>query len=206
MRLNTSTTSLQFSLKQIPIKSRYSKGWKKGGKTLTCTKVNCGALNSSVHSFCAFTLYGEAHKLEQYICIRVEEQKQKYNLEWPNCKLVIIWKYEQVFGLSKSNSRTLAPFLFGLWRRDNYNHLQLFVLFHTSHAQNLAAICWHKCEVTTPNLTRGILEPTIPPPTFCGCVSAPWTRRFPPPIFTPCWVTAVFGSFLTGSRGMVEWQ
>ena len=157
-----------------------------------------------MHSFCfcACTFYEDAHKLEQSVCIRVENQRQKSILEQPNC-FIKLWASVQSF---KLNSRTFPTFLFGLWRRDNFYHLLLFVLFPTSHAQNLAAICWHKYEVTTSNLTRGILEPTIPPPTFCGCVSAPWTHRFPPPIFTPCWVTTDFGSFLTGSRGMVEWQ
>ena len=103
---------------------------------------------------------------------------------------------------------TLTTIPFGLWRRDIQLYMiiySFFILPHLSCTNLTDLICGHKCEVTTPVLTRGILEPNFPQPTF-GCVSASWRRRFPLAVSTPCWVTKVFGSLLTGRRRMVGWQ
>ena len=66
MRLNTTTVQniLQFSFK-VPAKADTAKFRKR--KDLTYTEVNYGVLNSSVHRFCACTLYGDAHTFEQYV-------------------------------------------------------------------------------------------------------------------------------------------
>ena len=44
----------------------------------TCTEVNHGTLDFSVHSFRPCALYGDAYKLEQSEGIRTEDQKQKH--------------------------------------------------------------------------------------------------------------------------------
>lgn len=60
--------------------SRYSQGLEMLDATLMCTVVSFGFQCAQLLCVC---IIWDAHKLERFKRMRVEDQKLKYNLEWP---------------------------------------------------------------------------------------------------------------------------